>query len=218
MPPRALTVKDHADWLTPSRAVQILNAAYSDPYLSKLTILEHLRAGMVQAIAEHSALESTRPQHARFVLISSQDWKKVDATDSLWKTGHLTYTFIDENSAFRSNGTARHFNVRFEPQGVHAIIKNMEAPAKSDASSQETDSAPGADSEADYRKLPPAAKAHLEAWYDLYSQVYGGSPQDTLPNAVRSARGMFPGRFVSRDKVRDLAGGRSPGRKARKDP
>jgi hypothetical protein len=49
--------------------------------------------------------------------------------------------------------------------------------------------------------------------------------EKTIPEAVgqndrflfSSAKGMFPDRFVSRDRVRQLAGGRSPGRRKKDD-
>jgi hypothetical protein len=59
---------------------------------------------------------------------------------------------------------------------------------------------------------PPVAQIHLKAWYDLYRQAYSGSA-DTEATALKSARGMFPGKSVSRDRVRALRGSQKRGRK-----
>jgi hypothetical protein len=125
MSTRDLTVEDIADWLSPSQAIEILNAVYNDARLCKETMLEHLRAGMVQAIAEHTAIEAVRPKQISLFLIPAKDWTKVEWHGSCWKTGHLTYNFVDESSMLRSVGKMRHFNVRFEPESVLSIIKNV---------------------------------------------------------------------------------------------
>jgi hypothetical protein len=63
------------------------------------------------------------------------------------------------------------------------------------------------------QKGPPVAAEHLKAWFDLYQRVYSG-PNDTEANAVTSARGMFPGKSVSRERVRALRGSQKRGRKS----
>ncbi len=58
----------------------------------------------------------------------------------------------------------------------------------------------------DVPRGPPVSPDALKAWFDVYQKVYGNTPADTLDNALKSARGMFPGKFVARDRIRDLAG------------
>jgi hypothetical protein len=166
---------------------------------------------MVQAIAGHSVIEGRRERDL-FYAIPSEDWQRVDTADILWITGELNYRRREYSSAEFT--TIRHYNVRFEPQGIEDIVKS--APKLKSASEVEPENIKP-ETEAEYRKLPPVSQAHLKVWFELYSQVYGESPQDTLPNAYQSARGMFPGRFVSRERVRDLAGGRTRGRKPRQN-
>jgi hypothetical protein len=59
---------------------------------------------------------------------------------------------------------------------------------------------------------PPVSEELLKQWYAVYRRAYYGA-NDTLANAIKSARGMFPGKFVSRDRIRKIAGGRVRGRK-----
>jgi hypothetical protein len=63
---------------------------------------------------------------------------------------------------------------------------------------------------------PRVSDTHLKAWHVLYQQAYGGGQEDTLATAYKSAVGMFPGKFVSRDRVRELCAGRKIGRKSTK--
>jgi hypothetical protein len=77
--------------------------------------------------------------------------------------------------------------------------------------------------ESDFKQAEPEAKAPsvsdqlLKEWYELYQKAYQGSA-DTLQKALESARGMFPGKFVSRDRVRKLCEGRKRGRKSGEPP
>jgi hypothetical protein len=125
----------------------------------------------------------------------------VNETSSFWTTGDLVYTYRRD---IYDEVTFRHFDVRFEPEGVNAIIGSA-AP----------DIAPTPDlpeANEPTERGPPVSEAHLQAWYEVYRQVYQGAA-DTEDTAVRSARGMFPGKSVSRDKIRKLRGAQKRGRK-----
>jgi hypothetical protein len=204
-----------ADWLPPSQAVEILEAVFGEGHVCRETLLECLRGARVRAVSANSTFH---PEHSgttgeAFHKIPAKDWELVNWNDSFWKTGILRYR---RRKVGRTEfETVRHFNVRFDPDAVKAIVAPRVASLPNSATPNQAEGKPEADVDADYRKLPPVSEAHLESWFKLYSQVYGGSPLDTLPNAVWSARGMFPGRFVSRERVRDLAGGRTKGRKPR---
>ena len=62
--------------------------------------------------------------------------------------------------------------------------------------------------------LSKGTAAAMEAWYAAYRLAYQGA-DDTMEKALASAKGMFPGKSVSREQVRKLAGGRKPGRKSK---
>jgi len=115
MPPNSPTADDLiANWLSPSQAIGILDAAYPPASrVSKEVLLERLRGGMVQAVAGHSVLEGSGGRDSRevFYKIPSDDWERVDTADILWITGELTYRRREYGS--RQMRTVRNYNVRF---------------------------------------------------------------------------------------------------------
>jgi len=66
-------------------------------------------------------------------------------------------------------------------------------------------------------KGPRVTDGELRAWYDVYRRFYTGA-LDTQDNAYASAKGMFPGKFVARDRVRALFPARKAGRKPIANP
>jgi hypothetical protein len=123
----------------------------------------------------------------------------VAETGSFWATGDLVYT---HRFGIYEEVTFRHFDVRFEPESVYAIINRT--PGEPVAPDPE-------DSEI-IAKGVPVSRTHLEAWYELYRQAYRGA-DDTEDTALKSAKGMFPGKAVSREKIRELRGPQKRGRK-----
>jgi hypothetical protein len=81
---------------------------------------------MVQAVACHSALGNNAVRQMYFQ-IPARAWENIETTDPVWKSGDLRYSQrADHGMGFV---TIRHYDVRFEPQGVRAIIKNAAKPA-----------------------------------------------------------------------------------------
>jgi hypothetical protein len=201
----------NADWLTPRQAVAILDAAFDQrPAISKAALLQCLRGKQVDAMSftTHVAPDNRAEYATNNYKIPPEDWDKVDWNDTFFATGILVYRKREHGRS--DYETIRHFNVKFNPEQVKRVAApHQTMQAATTAQSLEDDTLAS--------KGPPVSPAHLKAWYEVFQKVYGGSAEDTLDNALKSARGMFPGRFVSRDRVRDLAGGRSPGRKARKE-
>jgi hypothetical protein len=206
MPPKDLTPEDIADWLTPRQALAILDEVFREADLSKAELLERLRGGMVQAISIHASIDGRVRAAGAITEISTDDWRKIWGSDTVWVTGTLSVE-IKERGSYGSSAL-RYFDVRFEPSGINAIVAPL-LPSKPPSKDEAIDD--------DVPRGPPVSPDALKAWFDVYQKVYGNTPADTLDNALKSARGMFPGKFVARDRIRDLAGGRTPGRKARKD-
>jgi hypothetical protein len=197
MPPRDLTPEDVADWLTPPQAVALVDAAHKDVYLTKNAILERLRAGMVQAVARHSAV-GTSGARQLFFKIPSDHWERIQSADPFWRLGDITYQHREYGST--AVVTVRHFDVRFEPQGIRAMIpsasKNTVSPTA--AIQDETSNEPA-------QKGPRVSDAHLQAWFEFYKKVHSGA-EDTEDRALEFARQCFSGKLVSRDRVRALRG------------
>jgi hypothetical protein len=195
MPPRDLTAKDIAGWPTPGQAAQLLIEAYNskDGYAAKHTLLGRLRGGMVQAVSDHSVIggrEGTRGTRKTFFSIPADDWLSADSQNLLWVSSDFEFDFVDE---WRHRVTTRHYGVRFEPQGIQDIIKSVVAtPTTKQNVGPET-------------KGPRVADAHLKAWFEFYKAVHPPS-EDTEDRALEFARQCFPGKSVSRDRVRELRG------------
>jgi hypothetical protein len=127
MPPRELTAKDFADWLTPSQAVEILSGVFADDYLSKRTLLGRLTGGMVQAAAQHAVIDDSVPlRRVLLYVIPSSDWNEIETTDTFWITGDLIYRRRSYGGIGET--TYSHYGVKFEPQEVRAIIANAPSP------------------------------------------------------------------------------------------
>jgi hypothetical protein len=204
MPPRDLTAEDIADWLNPDQAVQILDAVFNKISLSRHTLLERLRGGMVQAIAAHSAFDGRRSSRATLYRIPSEDWEKVDTADPFWITGDVTYQRREYGGG--DIIIARHFDVRFEPQGVWAIVGK---PGISHTTQAQPESSSVAELEP---KGPRVTEPHLRAWFEFYKTVRSEA-EDTEDRALESARKNFPGKSVSRERVRALRGSQRRGPK-----
>lgn len=160
----------------------------------------------MQAVGGHSAFDGRRQWREVLYKIPSDDWGRVDTADPFWITGDLTYSRKEYGSG--DTTTARHFDVRFEPQGVRAIIGmagNVSQVAQAQSRSA-TDVEPEP-------KGPRVADAHLQAWFEFYKKVH--SEADTEDRALESARMNFPGKSVSRERVRACAGASGAGRKRR---
>lgn len=214
MDTRGSFTEDISGWLTPRQALEILGTVFVSDAVARRELIERLRGGMVMAVCHHATIDGQRLKPGALNQLGSEDWNNIFSNDEVWITG------THSGSVYRSSGTyptlkpIRFFDVRFKPDDINAIIAPHQVqPPNAAANDQIENNKPEAD--ADYRKLPPVSEAHLKAWFAVYSLAYSSGPLDTLPNAIASARGMFPGRFVSRERVRDLAGGRTRGRKPR---
>jgi hypothetical protein len=196
----AVTAEDLDNWLTPLQAVELLKSAYRSEHLAIQTLLERLRGGMVQAVSRETKLEG-RKDSATLAPIPIAHWDFVRGASSFWTTGDLVYNFRPQGEY--ESLTLRHFDVRFEPKSVRAIIGNEadRAPVSGESPGEPTD------------KGLPVSEAHLQAWYEVYKQAYRGAA-DTEDTALKSARGMFPGKSVSREKIRELRGPQKRGRKS----
>ena len=201
----SLLLSETENWVSPAQALDMFDGIYSRPDAIKKLVVR-LQADNIRAIAESVFIPAdgiTTPN----VLMSAQLWRSVDgdfhAVD-FWRTGDIQCS-IRRSGEFYS--TTHHcLGVRLDPVDVRKLLPRPAVPNPAPAA------APTIETSSPDEKGPPVAEAHLAAWYEVYKQAYN-SADDTLPRALESARGMFPGKFVSRDRVRELCAGRKAGRK-----
>jgi hypothetical protein len=193
---RELTAKDIAGWLTPSQAVEILSVAFqNDDSISKKTLLGRLAGGLILAASAETTVDESVPVTRIFYgLIPSKDWSGIGIYDDFWISGDLAY--------MRRYGSTerlvRHYGVKFEPHAVRAIIPI--AAKEPFAITQQTPAEPEPEP-----KGPRVSDAHLQAWFEFYKKVHTGA-EDTEDRAAESARVNFPGKSVSRGRIRALRG------------
>lgn len=206
----ALTAAEYETWLSPSDALGRLTHL-SAP---KKTILTRLYHGLIRSVA-HTVSTPSKSYH--FTLLNKGKWQVISGSysidSSFWGSGDFTFASPDGRTA----AEWAFFGVRFDPAGIDLIAAS--APGRTTRTTPPLAAPPESmeppkEAEADPPpKGPPVSDALLKGWYALYCQAYKGSAADTLPTAWGSASGMFPGKFVSRQRVRDLLSGRNPGPK-----
>jgi hypothetical protein len=209
-------------WLQAGDALGRVQRALGDRTISVETIVGRLRVGLARSTFVHAAWENTGGFPAprfEYNVIPSNMWKYYrDDTASryVWATGDLRLAlghFFQPMSA-PSNTVATFFGVKIERQAIDEIIANA-PPRKRSVWIKPTAPQPITPPEPEPdvpQKGPAVAPDHLKAWFDLYRRAYAAAA-DTEETALSSARGMFPGKSVSRERVRALRGEQRRGRK-----
>jgi hypothetical protein len=169
MPPRAVSDEDISDWLTPTQALSILTAMLgsgSAAELAKETLLGRLQGNDARAIAARTTWENKDKADSYTVItpISAQEWRTLRPGDlySFWRTGDLVYLYRVYGHDFTK---LRHFDVRFHPDDVRAIVANQ-APTTTPA---EPEPRPTSN-----RGGRPAKGFWDDFWIDICRQIYEG--------------------------------------------
>jgi hypothetical protein len=214
--PTAITADEFTTWMLPSAALQLLYTSGSIDYRTgKLAILKRLQHGLIQAVAETGKLQNSS---GTLVPITQKEWGYAEdgiVPSPLWVTGDITIAVPMHTYEGYTRVPVYFFNVRFNPTGVRALLppEHVEPVSAQQSKPEPSETADPPEQE----KGPSVSPEHLREWFELYKKVYQG-PQDTEANALASAAGMFPGKSVSRDRVRALRGAQKRGRKARGEP
>jgi hypothetical protein len=204
---RQLTADEFAGWLMPSQAVEILKGKYASAHLAKETLLGRLTAGVALAACRKVVTKDEGRMHSgEFLCMGIDDWSLVSTDNNFWITGDLVRS--RRTSTFDST-ISSYFDVRFEPDGVHAIVAPLLGAGS--AGPRPPFAAPAADPN---QKGPRVSDAHLQAWFAFYKAVTPIT-EDTEDYAWTHARRCFPEKTVSRERVRDLRGSHKRGPKTK---
>jgi hypothetical protein len=192
-------------WLRPHEALAILNAAYKKIDTSKHLLIERLRSGAILAVAEASTwIGGEHPHRTGPIGITSDQWLYWRPQTGFWEAGDMQLHLGHYRGSIYSV-EVRFNGVRFDPE----TVADLAALAANDAD-VEIKGTPEPDAK---QSGPPVPEAHLEAWYELFQKVYGGTAKDTEAFAHQSALGMFPDKSVTRRRIRELRGEQKRGRK-----
>lgn len=216
-----ITPEEFATWLTPSEALSSLQDCLERTEASH-AIWDRLKGGIIRAAAEKSSktVEKGNPNLTdRPSLILPVDWQYFTRSKEaqFWKVGDARF-FFGRNSRWGQQVTILRYGIRLDPVAVGTLVAAMPskprpvAPVAAGAENSDPRD-PAETEEAQADKGPPVSDEHLRAWHDLYRRAYSGSV-DTEEMALSSARGMFPGKSVSRERVRALRGRQRRGRKS----
>jgi hypothetical protein len=208
-----------ATWFTPAEAA-VYAAKVVGPDDAQPAIWARLQGGLIRAVAtSSSATLQGRPPVLRtgpsFIPKDHWDYFTTDRTGpNFWRSGDARF-FLPRTESRNLPLTISCFGIKLDPADVRATLPPPPpAPDQPEPTTEIAATAEEAEIEPQLPiRGPPVSDEHLRLWHALYQQVYQGS-QDTLATAYKSAVGMFPGKFVSRDRVRKLCAGRKIGRKS----
>jgi len=210
-----ITPEELASWWTPMQACgYAANCVGADG--ARAALWELLRAGLIEAVAnsasltpyEKSPITTNKPS-----FIPKDRWDSFfDTGSDFWKGGYARFYLV--RGHLGQSADYRAFGIKLNPDDVRANLpspRSVQAETKPSQTPSETQQSTEAEPQESW---PPVSDAHLNVWYELYRQVYTGAT-DTEDMALKSARGMFPGKSVSRAKIRTLRGAQKIGRKSK---
>jgi len=207
-PDKTISPEEFLAWLAPNESLAVLQRALGAE-AAVTAIMERLRGSVLKSAA---AIESWKtgfnpPELSEFVPIDGDFWghiQGIDSKHSFWKTGDATI-YLDPTSRLVADPTTvRYCGVRFEPNGVRALLpKDFNPQAGPSAAPDPSPTTEIAEQEEENGR--PVAEGHLKEWYALYTKLFTEAEQ-TEDHAWKSAEGMFPGKSVTRAAIRKLRG------------
>ena len=197
-----LKYSDFLSWTRPRDALAALDAVYRKPASTRHLLLERLKSGKILAIAESSTWRGIRGDKTGVLAVKRDQWDHFAAGEEFWQSGDL-HLYLGYYQGNASSVEVWYHAIRFDPDGIQNLVDLAEEPRPAPAKPQQ----PEPD-----QKGPRVPDTLLKAWYEVYQQAYQGAA-DTEDTAVVSARGMFPGKSVARERVRELRGEQKRGRK-----
>jgi hypothetical protein len=214
----ALTDEEYATWRTPANALKHVATILEDEERGKTAIITRLRGGMIRAAARGMAVEtagSRTLRDASIGLIRPEAWIWYDTLThgkNFWQTSDFQFS-----PPGAPPKTMMYYSVRFEIVGLHALMHGLLGEDRPISLATVGMAAPRKDEDKE-QKGPRLPDDLLRRWFELYQRAYQDTPQDTLVNARKSARGMFPGHSIARDRIDELCKGRKTGRKTSRKP
>jgi len=215
---REITAEELEAWWTPSQALAYAATCVDGRPAAANAIWQRLVGGLIETASSSSSatvkdrapVPKWRPE-----LIPRRFWKQFSKHGSdFWGAGDARFFLPGSGTSTVYQG----FGIKLFPADVRGTFPPPRPPPKrvwikKTPEPEKLAELPKVEELEPEQKGPPVSPEHLKAWFDLYQRVYSG-PIDTEANAVASARGMFPGKSVSRDRVRALRGSQKRGRKS----
>jgi hypothetical protein len=216
-----------AGWITPGEALDRLTEFFKNRDTAAEAIVERLRGGTIKSGAKSAAWEgrTSSRQTTWIIKIEPSYWLDLSvpvARAPIWQSSDVRL-FVAKRFAKANVDilAVRYFGVRFDPSDIEKWILDLPVPKPLRKWRPAPKPAPPilipTAEQPTAPKKKPLPENLLKPWYELYQRAYSG-PEDTEQKAVDSANGMFPGKYVTRDQIRELRGARKPGRPTKKAP
>jgi len=211
--PKPITEEEYRRWYTPKQALEIVGKAMAGDWNAAYpAILQRLAGGKILAHAEdidwkQVSKTGALPKYSAVGKDILDQWNKSNHQSYLpfWSSGNATVELRTGHSLSDAPLTINLYGIRFDPDGINKLAGIATPLAASSAALAVTSPEPE-------QKGPRVSDPLLKEWFALYSKAYPDA-EDTEDRAVESARGMFQGKSVSRDRVRALRGARKRGPK-----
>lgn len=187
-------------WLPPKTALAQCSSMGERTAIA--TIYQRLCSGLIKSIARKTEIGRKITEYFQ---IDSSIWARASEgiyANSVWHNNGDMSVSIRRSGSIYDTVDLHLFSIRFDPAGIDEIQPPASPPIDADRHEENAQ-----------EKGPPVSTEHLNQWQQLYERAYGGTPQDTRANQLASARGMFPGKSISRERIRALFEARKPGRK-----
>jgi hypothetical protein len=199
----AITADQFSVWLTPPSAVKELH--HLEPSSGRITLIQALQYGQIRAAAKTAVVTIRgRNNEIDFLSIPTDWWRNLGAGALFWSNGQIIFSSLTISNSY--DCVAALFDVRFDPEQVRSLLPpSLSFPVHPKMIQVET-------AEESKKDAPPVSAVLLNEWYVLYCKTCSEA-DDTEERALKSARGMFPDKLVSRERVRNLRGARQRGRK-----
>lgn len=188
------------DWPMPVAVRLIAERSHGlQSYPATKAVWERILGNVIQVGCTSSSLtvgDSGVPHPRGALILPGSYWATLVAGSSEFWDGHVQFRLqYDTYRGVRM--LLRCFGLRLNPAHVAQEFP-MVAPAFDPSLTRP-----------DRKGLPQPAPAHLKAWFNVFSAAY---PKGTEDEAMASAEGMFPDKWIVRQRVRELMGPRQMGR------
>ncbi len=155
-------------------------------------------------------MERAKPDWSNAIPIPVVLWRDYyEYTIGFWEAGDIKF-YLGHRESYNQTTSVWYQGIRFHPFGIEELVAL--APPKPYATPVPVEAKEAQETEPS-QSGPPVSDVHLEAWYELFQKVYGGTAKDTEAFAQQSAFGMFPDKSVTRQRIRELRGEQKRGRK-----
>jgi hypothetical protein len=214
--------KELENWLSPVEALALAHRAFGTE--ASNAVWQGLCGGIIKAVAARASRAS--PPSAEPQLdsvpteIPARYWSSHFTTEgnpNFWKSGFARFYFTANDRRSAHATVIRCYDVKLDPTDIGTMLRAAPVPAPPLTATPSSNPSPTEETTPtqppETLKKPRVAEGHLKAWYQLFKDVYGGTPLDTEAFAQKSADGMFPDKFISRDRIRALRGVQKRGRK-----